>query len=46
MATRVRDAADGKTKRYSNYIMSDSENIKKENKSGGMVLRTEGLVKQ
>ena len=26
--------------------MSDSENIKKENKSGGMVLRTEGLVKQ
>ena len=39
-------AADGKTKRYSNYIMSDSENIKKENKSGGMVLRTEGLVKQ
>ena len=39
-------AADGKTKRYSNYIMSDSENIKQENKSGGMVLRTEGLVKQ
>ena len=26
--------------------MSDSENIKQENKSGGMVLRTEGLVKQ
>ena len=39
-------AADGKTKRYSNYIMSDSENIKQENKSEGMVLRTEGLVKQ
>ena len=39
-------AADGKTKRYSNYIMSDSENINQENKSGGMVLRTEGLVKQ
>ena len=26
--------------------MSDSENIKQENKGGGMVLRTEGLVKQ
>ena len=26
--------------------MSDSENINQENKSGGMVLRTEGLVKQ
>ena len=39
-------AADGKTYRYSNYIMSDSENIKQENKSEGMVLRTEGLVKQ